>query len=177
MLAPARPGELPCPDLDGDGYADAVISAPTARNSLHDPTGVVYAFSGPFSGDLGPDDAGARWEMTSPVSWGNFGFSIATGGDVDGDGAVDTLIGGPYTQYPYAGAVYLQSGEPAGVIDVRQMAAFVDDASGGVAGVAFVPDWNGDGGDEIAIGAPGAVDPSGSATGAVSVIFSDSLFE
>jgi hypothetical protein len=162
---------LAASDLDGDGYGDALVSAPWAHTGRGDQAGLVYAFRGPFSSDLGADDAYVRWEANDPQ--GSFGFALASGSDVDGDGEPDTLIGDASEAASPWSVTYLQRGDVSGTVNVRNMVAFTADAWGG--GVAFLADWNGDGLDELAIGVPSA--PSGAAEGHVSVIFSDSLFE
>ena len=164
---------LAASDLDGDGYGDALVSAPWEHTVHGDSAGRVYAFRGPFSSDLDTNDAYARWETSDTGGW--FGSALASGGDVNGDGEPDTLIGDAYEDASPWSVVYLHLGDASGTVDARHMASFTTDAEAWLNNVAFVPDWSGDGLDEIAIGVPGAT--AGAANGHVSVIFSDSLVE
>ncbi len=164
-------------DLDGDGYADAVISAPYALDSTADPGGVVYAFLGPLSGAMGVHDATARWEGDAG-GWGGFGTSVAAGSDVDGDGSTDIVIGDPWDDDEERGVVFLHLGPASGVVDEAHLISFRSSDEGWLGDdVAFVPDSSGDGLPEIAAGAPLATDGTGAVGGKVSVIFSDSLFD
>jgi hypothetical protein len=165
-------------DLDGDGYSDAVISAPSAPTSAGNHGGAVYAFLGPLSGSYALTAAVTRWEGDNNDSWGGFGWSVAADGDVDGDGAMDVVIADPH---PYdsaeQGEVFLHLSVTTGVVEEDQLMSFSSwewDLLGWDA--TFIPDWTGDGLPEIAAGAP-AADDGGENGGKVSVFFSDSLFE
>jgi hypothetical protein len=164
-------------DLDGDGYGDAIVSAPGAFTSLDQPDGVVYAFLGPLAGTTHGRAADIRWEGDADES-GHFGDSLATGSDIDGDGEVDTLIGDPYEHATDTSVVYVQLGRTHGVVALDELMA-IRSAESDLFGwdVAFVPDWDGDGFAEIAASAPYADDDAGESVGRVSVFFSDSLFE
>jgi hypothetical protein len=160
-------------DLDADGYGDVLVSATFARNSLGDNAGAVYAFLGPFSGDVAAADAAVRWEGSD--LGGYFGWSVATGGDVDGDGAVDSLICDAYDS-TYGGTVYLALGPASGVVSAIDMPAFRSESGLGV-DASFVPDWTGDGGSEVAVGDPWAIASTGISTGHVAVILSEHIVE
>ncbi|MBW1789367.1 MAG: FG-GAP repeat protein [Deltaproteobacteria bacterium] len=79
VLTPAPAG-----DIDGDGYADFVVGAVTS--------GYVYVFMG------SPDGPGASpdWSADGQAAAdGSFGFSVASAGDVNGDGKSDLVVGAP----------------------------------------------------------------------------------
>ncbi len=155
-------------DYDSDGYADLFVTAPTFA-----PT--IYAFLGALDADRSIEDADVRW-----IGEEGLGFSIATGGDVDADGHPDVLLGAYEPDHPGGpAAAYLQLGQAEGVVDVADLLffpAYRDNANGYA--LAFVPDWTGDGGSEVALGIPFLSDPISPSTGAgrADVVFSENLY-
>jgi hypothetical protein len=139
-------------DYDGDGLADVVIGAPDL-NSL---TGAVYAYSGSTAG-----------LSTSFVTLTNgsppfpeFGTSVASAGDVNGDGFADVIIGSPSQN---GGAAYVYAGGPGGlgtVLSTVQGPATGHDFGHGVSSAG---DVNGDGYADVLVEGPAA---GGSAGGA-----------
>lgn len=87
-------------DINGDGYDDIIVGAHNFDNPEAE-EGVVFIFLGSVAGlSCGagcPVDAltAANWiaQIDSPSSL--FGFSVSTARDVNGDGAIDILIGAP----------------------------------------------------------------------------------
>ncbi|MCK6529282.1 FG-GAP-like repeat-containing protein [Myxococcota bacterium] len=65
-------------DLDGDGQADLVVAGDDA----------AWVFLGPVVGDLSVDDADWAFSFTG------IGYSLASAGDLDGDGTGDVVIPG-----------------------------------------------------------------------------------
>jgi hypothetical protein len=86
------------------------------------------------------------------------------------------MIVGVYTSA--GGAVFVQFGWVTGSMLLTDLPSIRALGRNDYAGrsVAFLGDWSGDGGDEIATGAPSARSESGHAGGAVYVAFSDRLF-
>lgn len=110
-------------DVNGDGYGDVLVGAPTISNS-HTREGRAYAFFGSPSG-LGNS---ATWTAEGNASEARFGYSVATAGDVNGDGFGDIIVGA-YGQ------------EDGGI---EGGGAFV--YLGAASGLAAVPSWTGEGG-------------------------------
>jgi len=100
-----------------------------------------------FAGVLVPDSK--RFDNPSLATDALFGASVAGIGDVNGDGTGDLVVGAPGSGHAYVlsgtnGAVLHTLSDPDGLSGYRFGFA-----------VAGVGDWNGDGKDEIAVGAPG----------------------
>ena len=75
-------------DVNDDGFSDVVVSAPSYDNGQTD-EGRVFVYLGSASG-LGLSPA---WTAESDQASASFGFSVATAGDVNGDGFSDVVIG------------------------------------------------------------------------------------
>ncbi|MGH8016666.1 MAG: integrin alpha, partial [Candidatus Zixiibacteriota bacterium] len=87
-------------DVNNDGYADMVISAP-----LHDGVGRVYVYSGATGGVL---------YILDGVGLGDhFGGSVSSAGDINQDGYSDIIIGswGFDTELPFVGRALVISGQ------------------------------------------------------------------
>ncbi len=124
-------------DIDGDGAREVVAGAPFAGN------GSAFVWSGK-TGNL-------LHTFTGAATNDSCGYSIATGGDFDGDGVEDIAVAsyGADVAGPDAGEVIVYSSATFAVI------ATIDPPAGDVesgAGLAFLGDVDGDQRDELAIG-------------------------
>jgi hypothetical protein len=159
------------PDYDGDGLSDLVVSAPFRNVEWDDYAGAVFAFLGPVTGALTPDDAPIRWEGRDEESV-NLGRGVADG-DADGDGQTDLVMTSAGTH-----AAFLQLGLATGVVESNLLVPLETGSFGDVwiDGSAFIPDWTGDGKDEIAFGLTNQAGPGGVPIGGEYIFFSDRLY-
>ncbi|MEK6644353.1 MAG: integrin alpha [Planctomycetota bacterium] len=141
------------PDVDGDGRGDVIIGAP-----LEDPAGVppdsgrAFIFSGATGALL--------LTLVSPNAHQGalFGFSAAGLKDLNGDGFGDVVIGAWHESTPGnpsdSGRAYVYSGATGIVLHTLVSPNQTVAGYFGVS-VAAVPDINGDGLEDIVVGAPG----------------------
>lgn len=77
-------------DVNGDGYQDVIVGDPEYDNGTTTNAGRVYVYWGSASGlSLNP------WSYTGSLPNENVGFSVASAGDVNGDGYSDIIVGSP----------------------------------------------------------------------------------
>ncbi len=137
-------------DMDGDGLSEVAVGVPLADSDGEDAglVQVVYSSAPTFTPDATLLGVGAG---------GQVGHVVANAGDVNGDGAGDLLIGANGDGDSSAGAAYLFFGPVGGVIDITEAdATFTGEADFDFAGnaVAGARDVDGDGYDDILVGAP-----------------------
>lgn len=142
----------PVPDMNGDGFSDIAVGAPR-ENFGATPVrcGRAYVYSG-RTGQLVHKLRSAAEEAD-----GFFGTSVAGIADLNGDGRGEIVVGAPREDPgaapPDAGRVYVYSGA-TGV----RLRTLISPAQSQLEqfgySVAAVPDVNGDGRPDIAVGAP-----------------------
>jgi hypothetical protein len=138
-------------DLDGDGFDDIVVGAPTYDGAQPD-SGAVFVYRGGSDG-LATTPAPT---ISGSTADSEFGAAVAGAGDVDGDGFDDIAVGAPAIDAEGRGAAFLYRGAAAGPSDSP---AWTD--QGSAAGAAFgaavagAGDVDGDGFDDVVVGAPG----------------------
>ncbi|MDP6931879.1 MAG: FG-GAP-like repeat-containing protein, partial [Myxococcota bacterium] len=154
-------------EMDGDGVADLVVGA---EGFVEDGTAVggAYMVHGPITGDLDFGDVDGK--VIGEEEGDQAGYAVATGGDLEGDGHQDILVGAPGedTTDADAGAAYVVRGPVTGPMQLRFSTAILfGSAAGDAAGssVSFVGDTNDDGYADVLVGATG-VDDTGSRHGA-----------
>ncbi len=162
-------------DLNGDTFADILVGSP-ANDDGGSNAGAVYVIPGSASQYTGVTGAlGSNREYTGEVAGDNLGTSLASG-DIDGNGTSDMIFGANTNDDSGAdaGAVYLaytSSGVlSVSTVSVSTLTEFTGEAAGDLAGgMVASGDINGDGYDELLIGAP-SNDSAGSGAGSVHVI-------
>ncbi|MBK8987966.1 MAG: FG-GAP repeat protein [Chloroflexi bacterium] len=137
-------------DVNGDGFADVIIGANWFDGGEVD-EGAVFVFSG------GPDGLQLpfSWRVESNNENEELGIAVAAAGDVNGDGFADVIIGANSPLPNVGGKAYLFLGSLTGLSltpDWVVAGEQLDDLFG--TAVAAAGDVNGDGYDDVIVGAP-----------------------
>jgi len=151
-------------DVNGDGIADLIIGASSGynrRGQAH----VVFGRSTGFGAslDLGGLDGANGFTLNGISSFDRAGRSVSDAGDVNGDGYDDVIVGAPDAG-SWGGQSYVVFGKQTG-FPASQSLYYLDGANGfsldggpasGTSGrsVSGAGDVNGDGYDDVIIGAP-----------------------
>lgn len=133
-------------DFNGDGYRDLAVGEV--------PYSTVYIFFGSSSG-LGNTPG---WSATSGLVDDGFGWSLASAGDVNGDGRSDLLVGAPFASLPETeeGLALLYLGKSSNMSTTPAWTQTGDSVGARLGfSVAGVGDVNGDGRADAVVGGPG----------------------
>jgi hypothetical protein len=134
-------------DVDGDGYGDVIVGAPGYPTGTA--TGRVYLYYGSSSGLSGSDP----WIASGQAFGELFGDAVASGGDVDGDGYADLVVGAPGVSSG-RGAAYVYQGSPTGPDSTPDWTATGEEGEWFGEAIAGAGDVNGDGYGDLLVGAP-----------------------
>jgi hypothetical protein len=138
-------------DVNGDGYSDVIVGAPPYDNGETN-EGRVYVYHGSVTGiDTSPDRTAEGDQADA-----HFGHSVATAGDVNGDGYSDVIVGAPYYHNPQTeeGRVYVYHGSATGLNTSPNWTAEGDQAWAWFGwSVSAAGDVNGDGYGDAIVGA------------------------
>jgi Ca2+-binding RTX toxin-like protein len=174
-------------DVNGDGYADLIVGAPSAdpHGSYSGSSYVVFGKATGFGAtlDLTTLDGTDGFRLDGAAVQDFSGQSVSGAGDVNGDGFADLLVGAKGADpngVTDAGASYVVFGKATGfgaTLDLsgldgatgfRLHGAAAGDGSG--RSVSAAGDVNGDGYEDLIVGAPYA-DLNGSYSGSSYVVF------
>jgi FG-GAP-like repeat/FG-GAP repeat len=145
-------GGLACAgDVNGDGYSDVIVGAVYYYN-VQDVEGAAFVYHGSASGIY--TKAAAKLESNQASA--NFGWSVSSAGDVNGDGYSDVIVG--VESYDNGqtneGAAFIYYGSASGISTTADaMVESNREFSGMGSAVACAGDVNGDGFSDVIVGA------------------------
>jgi len=138
-------------DVNGDGYSDVIVGANLFSNGQSNEGRALVHHGSP-----GGPSAAPSWSFESDQSSAFLGQSVATAGDVNGDGFSDVIVGAPYYDAGETdeGRAFVFHGSASGLAAAPAWTAEGDQAGAHFAhAVAPLGDANGDGYGDVIVGA------------------------
>lgn len=174
------PGKAIGSDFNGDGIHDVIMGAELNNDNGAD-AGAAYLLYGTtsFSSTYRLDGDGINVTLLGKAAGDTFGRSVGSAGDINADGFDDIIVGAPKNAdgATNGGATYILYGHPSLPATITAAAATDVTIVGGFSTsdylgreVASAGDINGDGFDDVSIGADG-IDTPGTNAGARYILY------
>jgi len=145
-------------DANGDGFGDVAVG----DSDAFEPTQHVYVHHGSAGGPSATPSS--VLSGAAPIS--GYATSLASAGDIDGDGFADLLVGSPQED-----SVYVYLGGPAGFADPPSAVLTGPAKSSFGAAVSGAGDVDGDGYADIVVGLPLRPPPAGSLVQGAAILY------
>ncbi len=140
-------------DVDGDGAPDIIVGAAQADDAGSN-SGAAYVLLAPAPGSRSLSTSYAK--LTGATDSDFAGCDVGGGGDFDGDGLSDLIVGAYNAEGSSRGAAYVVTDPPSGTSSLAsahlKLIGAAQNARTGEA-VAFAGDVNGDGLSDVLVGA------------------------
>ncbi len=139
-------------DVNGDGYSDVIIGS-NYYDNVQTNEGRAFVYNG------SADDLSTSVNYVKDINQdsAHFGYSVATAGDINGDGYGDVIVGAPFYDNGETGEgkAYVYNGSASGISATESWTAEADlDSANFGTCVAGAGDVNGDGFSDVIVGAP-----------------------
>jgi hypothetical protein len=133
-------------DVNGDGFSDIIVGVGGYDNGQTD-EGAAFV----YLGSALPLATAAVWTTEGDVGGAEYGYAVATAGDVNGDGYSDVIVGA--WRYASVGRAFVYHGSAAGLALTPAWSVQSDQISRFGAAVGTAGDVNGDGYSDVIVGA------------------------
>lgn len=153
----------PAGDLDSDGYADVAVGAYTTGTGAD--TGAVHVF---YGGESGIDASSRTTRLVPMVLHAEFGYCVASAGDVNADGAGDLVVSQSSASGGGNALVFL--GIPSSGVSAAPLAPLTAPSSSLLGNALAAADFDGNGYADIVV----ADEAVGSYAGVVHVFLASS---
>ncbi|MCF2489865.1 FG-GAP-like repeat-containing protein [Dyadobacter sp. CY347] len=155
-------------DVNGDGFSDVIVGEPLRDNGANLKEGRAIVYFGSFSENLN-----LKSIISSSQAGAELGNSVASAGDVNGDGFSDVIVGAPlYDKNVTDDGIALVFHGSSASLEVNASMVILNAGADMGFSVSKAGDVNGDGFDDVIVGAP-LYGNSANDEGAAFVYYSD----